>query len=265
MSQKAAKIRERSKNRVGKRVDEPLEIFGVVVNGTQRIQVLKRLWLQRKQMLQVATVNSEFVMEARENRRFRDALAQAELKVADGWGVVRAIELLNQRKIERVTGGDLVEEILKRASGRGERVFLLGARPGVAEQAARAMQRKYPGAKYDWYEGARTVRVERSEEASMTIARVNAFEPDYLLVAYGSPWQDIWLTENRQYLRARVGIGVGGVLDEWAGVVKVCPAWLDRAGGKWLWRLVHQPQIRAKRVLRVFRFAALVLMHKLID
>lgn len=265
MSQEHKKSPRKSSKSRAKKADESLEILGVAINGTHKSRVLKRMWLQRKNMLHVATVNPEFVMEARSNRRFSKILAQTELKVADGWGVVRAARLLGQGTIERVTGTELVEELLRRADRLGERVFLLGARPGVAKQAARVMQAKYTGAKYDWYEGAQTVRVEKSEEASMTIARVNAFGPDYLLVAYGSPWQDIWLEENKEYLRARVGIGVGGVLDEWAGVVRACPAWLDRVGGKWLWRFAHEPQIRGKRIMRVLKFAALVLYHKLID
>jgi len=166
--------------------------------------------------------------------------------------------------VERVSGVELVEEILKKANERREKVFLLGAREGVAEAAAAQMSKKYPNARLSWYEGARSVSLEKSEEASMTIAKINSVEPDYLFVAYGSPWQDMWIEENRPYLRVRVAMGVGGVLDEWAGVVKACPAWIDRAGGKWLWRLVNEPK-RGRRILRVFAFAGLVMYHKLID
>jgi len=247
-----------------KKVDRYAIILGVPINGTHRSEVLKKIFLQRKKLLHVATCNPEFIMEARKNPIFQAVLEKTELTVADGWGIVWAARLLGLAEIERISGTWLVEEILKRASQWEEKVFLLGAEPGVAEKAAGRMKEVYPGAKYGWYEGARTVRVEKSEEASMTIAKINAFEPDYLLVAYGSPWQDTWIEENREYLRVRVAIGVGGVLDEWAGKVPVCPGWLDRAGGKWAWRLITQPW-RWKRIIRVFRFASLVLIQKLID
>lgn len=217
-------------------------------------------------MLHVATVNSEYVIEARANTRFAKILAQC-YTVADGWGVVWASQILGkrlQRPVERVSGVELVEEILKLADLRGEKVFLLGAKPGIAEKAAAAMENAYPRVVLAWFEGARTVAVEANEEASMTIAKINGFEPDYLLVAYGSPWQDMWIEENRPYLRTRVAMGVGGVLDEWAGVVAICPAWLDGVGLKWLWRVFHEPW-RWRRVLKVFYFATLVLYHKLID
>lgn len=247
-----------------KKTDNSIEIYGVSINGTQKSEVLKRVFNERKKLLHVATVNPEFVMEARSNGRFREILAQTELKVADGWGVKWAIAILFNQEVERITGGELVEQMLRRANEKGEKVFLLGAKPGVAEQAARRMQQQYPRAKYAWYEGARTVKVEKREEASMTIAKINSFEPDYLLVAYGSPWQDVWIEENREYLRARVAIGIGGVLDEWAGVVKESPGWIDRIGAKWLWRWVTEPK-RTKRIMRVFKFASLVLIHKFID
>ena len=249
-----------------KKTDLPVEIFGTAISGTQQREVLRKLWLQRKELLHVATVNSEFVMEARRNATFSSILTHC-LTVADGWGVVWALRLAPfapGKHVERISGTELVDEILAHAAGSGEKVFLLGARDGVAERAAAEMSKKYPGLHVSWFAGARTVSVEKGEEASMTIAKINAFEPDYLLVAYGSPWQDIWIEANRPYLRARVAMGVGGVLDEWAGTVATCPSWLDRMGLKWLWRFTHEPW-RWRRIMTVWQFAFLVLYHKLID
>lgn len=266
---RAKKVLKTSLNGNGggdKRTDKSIEICGVPIYGTQMIQVLRKVWLQRKEMLHVATVNPEYIMEARRNPKFKSILAQC-LTVADGWGVVWASKILDSRRktpVERVSGVELVREILTHAEAKGEKVFLLGARHLVAERAALAMNQKYPGVSLAWYEGAQTVRLEKSEEASMTIAKINGFEPDYLFVAYGSPYQDLWIEENRPYLRVRVAIGVGGTLDEWAGVVVVCPQWLDAIGLKWVWRVVHEPW-RSKRIGRALLFGLLVLYHKLID
>ncbi|MFZ2199704.1 MAG: WecB/TagA/CpsF family glycosyltransferase [Microgenomates group bacterium] len=248
---------------VAKKMDKNVEIFSVVISGTHLKQVLSKIWLQRKEMLHVATVNPEYIMEARENPKFREILAKC-LTVADGHGVVWALRLAQGKLIERISGVELVEEMLAHARNKGEKVFLLGAREGIAEKAATAMQVKYPGLKIAWFAGAETVKVEKSEEASMTIAKINGFEPDYLLVAYGSPWQDLWIEENRPYLRVRVAMGVGGTLDEWSGVVKPGPKWIDVIGLKWLWRLGNEPW-RLGRIMRVVHFGILVLYHKVID
>ena len=264
---KRQKMSHKSKNKLPKKIDTPIEIYGVSISGTRRSEVLKKMWLQRKEMLHVATVNPEYVMEARRNPVFSNMLAQC-LCVADGHGIVWASKILKHKfsnsQIERISGTELVVEILERAHRHDESVFLLGAAPGVAEAAAQAMVKRYPGLRVSWYEGAKSVVVEKNEEASMTIAKINGISPDYLLVAYGSPSQDLWIEENRPYLRVRVAMGVGGALDEWAGIVKLCPAWIDAIGFKWMWRIMHEPW-RLKRVLRVFHFGLLVLYHKLID
>jgi len=246
-----------------KKTDNTSQIFNVIISGTRKVELLRKIWLQRKEMLHVATVNSEYIMEARSNPKFSEVLGKC-LTIADGWGVVWSIRLASlaqDNSIDRISGVELVEEIIKHASVKGEKVFLLGAASGVAEKAAKEMSKKYPGLQISWYEGAKTVRVEKDEEASMTIAKINSICPDYLFVAYGSPHQDLWIEENRPYLRVRVAMGVGGTLDEWAGVVKLTPEWVDQMGLKWLWRVVHEPW-RFKRILRVLNFGWLVVWRK---
>lgn len=266
-----AKIAQKASLSKTKKTDNSVQILGVAVTGTQKDRVLSKIKLQRKNLFHIATVNPEFVMEARRSRQFAQVLARCDLTVADGWGIVWGVRLTTGREIARISGVEMVDSILDHANSQHKKVFLLGARAGVAQLAAKNIASQYPALEIAWYAGARSVAVEASEEASMTIAKINAFEPDYLLVAYGSPWQDIWIEENRQYLRVGLAMGVGGTLDEIAGVVPRCPNWLDRMGLKWLFRLMTQPW-RARRILRVVQFGGLVIMqmvkekiYKLID
>lgn len=245
-----------------KRIDSTVEIVGVNISGTDRGSVLRRLFLQRKDLLHVATVNPEFVIEARRNLKFAKALEAADETVADGWGIVWAAWILYSRKIPRISGHMLVDVILKRSAEDGKKVFLLGGAPGVSELAATEIKRVYPNIKIGWYEGSSNVRAERRDEMGLTLAKINSFEPDFLLVAYGSPWQDLWIEENREYLRVSVAIGVGGVLDEWAGVVKKTPRVIDMLGLKWFWRLVLQPK-RWRRQISLLQFMVLVVRFKL--
>lgn len=246
------------------KIDHSVQILGVSITGTSRAQVLNLLAFQRKNLWHLATVNPEFVIQARSNPRFARDLDKCQLTVVDGWGIVWAAKILGLPNLERVSGVEIVEWILGEANKKELKVFLLGARTGVAERAAKRIQIQYPHVRIAWYEGARTVAVEGKDEASMTIAKINAFEPDYLLVAYGSPWQDMWIEENRPYLRAKVAMGVGGTLDELAGVVATCPKWLDSLGLKWLFRLVVEPW-RLRRQIGLIKFIGLVLYQRLID
>jgi N-acetylglucosaminyldiphosphoundecaprenol N-acetyl-beta-D-mannosaminyltransferase len=262
-AKKSAKKPYKSQVEHAEKTDKSIEIMGVTIFGTHKNEVLRKIWLQRKELLHVATVNPEYIMEARVNPSFRQVLKKC-LTVADGHGVVWATQILGKGSVERISGIAIAEYILQHASQNGEKIFLLGGREGVAEQAALKMSKKYPGLQIFGYVGAKAVKTEQNEEASVTIAKINAISPDYLLVAYGSPYQDLWIEENRPYLRVRVAIGVGGALDEWAGVVKPSPEWIDSHGMKWVWRVLHEPW-RMKRILRVLHFGLLVLYHKLID
>lgn len=247
-----------------KRIDSKVDIVGVSISGTDKQRVLRRIFLQRKDLLHVATVNPEFVIEAKRNPKFAMALEDADETVADGWGIVWAARILYSRKIPRISGHLLVDKILERSVEDGKKVFLLGAAPGVAELAAEQMERVFPGLDVGWYEGSSNVRAERRDEMGLTLAKINSFEPDFLLVAYGSPWQDLWIEENREYLRAGVAIGVGGVLDEWAGLVGRAPRLIDLMGLKWLWRLILQPR-RWRRQISLLQFMILIAKAKILN
>ena len=196
-------------------------------------------------------------MDARRDPAFAAALRQADLRVPDGIGILWAARRLGRPLRERVTGSDGIYRISERAAERGWRVFYLGAAPGVAEQTAAVLRRRYPGlqvagtyagspAPADWPEIAR---------------RLVAAQPDVLFVAYGHPRQDLWIAQRRGEIPAAVAIGVGGAFDFVAGVARRAPAWVQRLGLEWLYRLVREPW-RWRRMARLPVFAWLVLRGK---
>lgn len=186
---------------------------------------------------QIVTVNPEFVMEARRNSAFRRVLAAADLATPDGAGLLLAARWRGTPLRGRVTGIALSERIAAEAARGGWSLFLLGAAPGVAERAAAALQRANPGLRIaGCYAGS-----PRAADEPGIRARIVAAQPDVLLVAYGHPAQEFWIARNQPLLRVPVAIGVGGTFDELAGVVPRTPALIQRAGLKWLHRLVIQP------------------------
>ena len=84
----------------------------------------------------VATPNPEIVQRANKDRAFAEILAGADLVVPDGVGVIYAAKILGRPLKSRVPGIDLAAALMGRVVGTGKRLFLLGAAPGVAEQAA---------------------------------------------------------------------------------------------------------------------------------
>lgn len=205
---------------------------------------------------QICTVNPEFIVDAQHNSAFAAVLRHAALCVPDGVGVLWAARRAGVHLPERVTGSDGIYRICERAARRGWRVFLLGAAPGVAEQAAAVLTGHYPGLVVaGCYAGSPA-----DDEWPAISARLHAAVPDILFVAYGHPRQDFWIAQHCAELPAAVAVGVGGAFDFVAGVTARAPRWMRRLGIEWLHRLVTQPW-RWRRMLKLPMFAGMVLRN----
>ncbi|HEY8172001.1 MAG TPA: WecB/TagA/CpsF family glycosyltransferase, partial [Dehalococcoidia bacterium] len=86
------------------------------------------------------------------------------------------------------------------------------------------------------------------EEDTKIRALISAAAPDFLFVAFGCPKQDFWIREHLD-LGVPVSVGVGGSFDLLSGAIKRAPAWAQRNGLEWAFRLYHQPRRLAKRYL----------------
>jgi N-acetylglucosaminyldiphosphoundecaprenol N-acetyl-beta-D-mannosaminyltransferase len=214
-------------------------------------------WIVEGGAHQIATVNPEFLMRAREDAEFRACLDRASLCIPDGIGILWAARMRGRRLRERVAGSDLVPRLAREAAAHGWRVYFLGAAPGVAEEAASRLREQHPGLRIvGCYAGS-----PRRDEEDDLVARVQAARSQLLLVAYGAPGQDLWLDRNLGRTGAAVGIGVGGSFDFIAGAARRAPRWAQRLGLEWLVRLVWEPW-RWRRQLALPKFAFLVLLGR---
>lgn len=227
------------------------------VDSRESLQILDGFIRERKPR-QVVTVNPEFVMAARRDAAFRDVLLRADLSLPDGVGLLLAARILGTPLKERVTGVDTVMRVAALAAERGYRLYLLGAAPGVAEEAAARLTQANPGLRIvGTYAGSPA-----PEEEDAIVARVTAAAPDVLFVAYGAPKQDLWIARNLGRLGVPVAMGVGGAFDFIAGRAKRAPLWMQRMGLEWLHRLIHQPW-RWRRMLALPRFLFAVIADRL--
>jgi N-acetylglucosaminyldiphosphoundecaprenol N-acetyl-beta-D-mannosaminyltransferase len=203
----------------------------------------------------VVTLNPELVVRADEDAELRSALAQADLTVADGVGLLWAARREGRHLPGRVPGVDLAARVMALGGG-GLRVFFLGGKPGVAERAAVVAGERWgivsAGHHHGYFAGPRAT--------SEVIERVRAAAPDLLLAGLGES-QELFLAGNRVELGARVLMGVGGTLDVLAGEAKRTPAWTRGASLEWAWRVGLDPR-RWHRVPRLVRFVRLVLAHR---
>lgn len=192
----------------------------------------------------VVTPNPEIVMAARSDPELMEIINGSGLVTADGIGIIYAAKLLGRKLPGRVTGIGLVTELFRRMAGRGGTVYLFGAKPGVAEKAFEKISSDFPGIQvigtHDGY---------FSDDADI-IEDINRARPDLLLVCLGAPKQEKWMASVDGVVDAGLMMGLGGVLDVYAGNVKRAPKLFQKLGLEWLYRAITQPS-RFKRILKL--------------
>ncbi|MDQ7857236.1 MAG: WecB/TagA/CpsF family glycosyltransferase [Armatimonadota bacterium] len=193
----------------------------------------------------VAYANAHTLNLAARDPGYRAVLRRAALVLNDGAGLALAGRLRGRPFPANLNGSDFTPRVLALAAARGWPVYFLGARPGVAEEAARRLRARMPD--------LRVVGVRDGyfppEETAAVVEAVRRSRTGLLLVAMGNPRQEFWLDQHLAATGARVGIGVGAFFDFAAGVVPRAPAWMNRVGVEWVYRLAHEPRRLWRRYL----------------
>ena len=202
------------------------------------------------------TPNAEIVYEAVHDESFRDLLNEASLVLPDGAGVILGAKILGTPLREKVAGIEFGEALCAAMAETGGKVYFLGGKPGVAEQAAANLTAKYPGLNI-----CGTADGYFKDEAEV-IAKINAEAPDILFVCLGAPKQEKFMVAHRQELQVKLMAGLGGSLDSFAGTVKRAPKWMIKLSLEWLYRLIKEPR-RFKRMLRLPKFLWAVCLKRI--
>lgn len=203
----------------------------------------------------VVTLNPEIAVLSRTDRALGTAIRHADLSVADGVGITWAARRQGVMLKGRVPGVDLVTRVLELGGDQLD-VFLLGGRPGVAQAAAQAIQKRYGTRVLGTHHGY----FRRPGEAEEVCAQVRSSGAPLLLAGLGEG-QEAFLHQHESDLGATVMIGVGGTLDVLAGKVRRMPAWTTRLGVEWLFRVLLDPR-RWRRIPRLWQFAWLVIERR---
>lgn len=201
---------------------------------------------------QIATVNADFVVNSIHDPELQRILQEADMATADGMPLVWGSRLLGGSLPGRVTGADMVPALARRAAEKGYSIFFLGAREGIAAQAAAILQGRNPGMRIAGVLSPpprSLMEIDRS-----VVEEVKAARPDILLVAFGNPKQEKWIRMHAHELQVPICIGVGGTFDMIVGVTKRAPAWVQKIGLEWAYRLSQEPRRLAKRYLHDFGY-----------
>ena len=221
-------------------VDEHvISLFGINIHSASMSQALANIdtAINTRHSLNIGMLNAAKVVNMKRNIDLNDDVVNANLIIADGFGVVMASKILRKALPERVAGIDLMHGILGRGDRRGYRVFLLGASEAVSLQAMQEIRNKYPGVTIVGRRNGYFSIAEQGDVAQQ-VADANA---DVLLVAITSPKKEQFMAAWSATMQVPVIHGVGGSFDVLAGKVKRAPKSWQRFGMEWLYRVLQEP------------------------
>lgn len=212
--------------------------------------------MAEKKAAYVVTPNPEIVMLAHGDADLSEALRRAALVLPDGIGIIKGAHILGTPLKEKIPGIDFAQRLFAKMAAGGQTLFLLGAKPGVAELAAAELKDRFPGLTVcgtnDGY----------FQDDAPVIDKINAAKPDLLLVCLGAPKQELWMHQNAPKLHVGLMAGLGGSLDVFAGLTERAPERWQKLGLEWLYRLLKEPS-RAGRMKNLPKFAFAVIGKRL--
>jgi N-acetylglucosaminyldiphosphoundecaprenol N-acetyl-beta-D-mannosaminyltransferase len=185
------------------------------------------------------------------NKTFKDEAYLKVLKGADyifpdGIGITIACKMIKNPLKENINGTDMFPLLCERAVKKDYSIYLLGAEPGIAEIVKENTEKKYPGIRIV---GFRDGYFDHDQETGPIISRINKLQPDILLVAFGAPAQEKWISRHKAKIQAYAILGVGGLFDFYSGKNKRAPRWMREIGLEWVYRITQEPGRMWKRYL----------------
>ncbi len=216
-----------------------------VISFSETAQQIKRAVLENKR-LQFCPGSIDFVMKARRDLRFAEALWRADCVFADGVPIVWAASLLGQPLKGRVAGTDIVWKCAEISAEIGCAVGLIGGKFSLTELAAKRMVERFPGAKM--YPIPTPFPLGPKENENL-VERLRSIDTRIVLVALGAPRQERWIQEYLQACGANVGIGIGSAFDIISGDKPRAPKWMCDHGLEWFYRLMQDPRRLGRRYI----------------
>lgn len=203
----------------------------------------------------VVTPNPEIVEICRENPEVCRAVNGADLVLPDGIGIIKGAAMLGTPMKEKTPGVEFAAQLMGRMAKESQSLYLLGAKPGVAEQAGERLIKQYPGLRiagtHDGY----------FKDNQSVVASIRQSGADVAFVCLGAPKQELWMEEYANATGAHLLCGLGGSLDVFAGVVERAPKFWSDHGLEWFYRLCKEPR-RIGRMMKLPLFLVHIRQEK---
>lgn len=216
------------------------------VTMDETIENIEALIAEKKKSYIVA-INVDVVMKIEHDKYLKEVTDNADMVLVDGKPLIWISQYHKHPVKEKVSGSDLVPALCKVAAQKGYKMFVLGGKDGIADQAKEKLEKQYPTIKivgtYAPPFGFENDPCELKKINDM----ISEVKPDLLIVCFGCPKQEKWIYENYKKYDAGISICAGATVDFLAGNVNRAPKWMSDHGFEWLYRFLQEPKRMFKR------------------
>ncbi len=202
----------------------------------------------------ISITNTESMYHALRRSEHMKFIQGADFSLCDGVGVIAAGYFWGL-KINRYNGPILQLDCSEFGESRGWRHFFYGGKEGVADLMAEKLKEQFPQLQVvgTYCPPFRDLTTEEDEEV---VRMINETQPDIVWVGLGLVKQEAWIAKHLNRVKAPWMVGVGASFDYHSGAIPWAPEWIRALGLEWVFRLIIQPKLRAKRYWWSFVFVA---------
>jgi N-acetylglucosaminyldiphosphoundecaprenol N-acetyl-beta-D-mannosaminyltransferase len=237
---------------------EKQRVVSVSISKTSYAEIVElcRQWaaerhlgtLERARYICVTSVHG--VIMAKDDPAIAEIINQADVATPDGMPVVWALRSLGAPAQQRVYGPTLMLELCRSAAQHGHRIFLYGATASTLEELENRLKTQYPRLEIAG-RFAPPFRALTEAEDRIVEALIRNSQADMVFVGISTPKQERWMYEHRERFPGVTLIGVGAAFDFHAGRTRQAPAWMQRNGLEWLFRMTMEPRRLWKRYVLI--------------
>jgi N-acetylglucosaminyldiphosphoundecaprenol N-acetyl-beta-D-mannosaminyltransferase len=190
----------------------------------------------------LSTPNLNFAIACQQDVEFYQSVVNSDLSIADGMPLIWIAKLLGIPLKERVAGSSLFEQLYSTPRTEKIKVFFFGGEKGIAERALEQLNADSVGMMGCGFYDPGFVSIDDMSRPDV-IDKINATQPDFLVIALGAKKGQAWIQNNRHQLNAPVISHLGAVINFVAGSIERAPKLWQRLGMEWLWRIRQEPNL----------------------
>lgn len=195
----------------------------------------------------VVAINVDVVMKIEQDPYLKKIVDNADMVLVDGKPLVWISKMHGKPLKAKISGSDLVPLLCEVAAEKGYKIFIIGGKEGIAEQAKQKLETKHPNIKITGTYAPPFGFEKNDEELNKINHMISEAQPDLLIACFGCPKQEKWIYENIEKYNAKVSVCAGATVDFLAGNVKRAPRWMSEYGLEWFYRFLQEPKRMFKR------------------